>query len=143
MKNKRPFIGVAIIIVKDNKVLLLKRKGSHGAGTWNFPGGHLEFNEKVATCALREVKEEAGIEIENLRYASYTNDIFKKEKKHYVTLFIIADWKSGKAKIMEPEKCTKIGWFKWNNLPKPLFLPIKNLLKLKVSFSDLKKAKLL
>lgn len=143
MKNNRPFIGIGVIVIKNNKILLLKRKGSHGENTWNFPGGHLEFNEGFESCALREVKEEANIEIKNLRYGPYTNDIFPKEKKHYVTLFIVADWKSGKAKIGEPEKCTQIGWFKWNNLPQPLFIPIKNLLKLKISFNDLKKGRLI
>jgi 8-oxo-dGTP diphosphatase len=42
---KRPLIGVAVIVMKDDRVLLGKRKNSHGADTWAFPGGHLEFNE--------------------------------------------------------------------------------------------------
>jgi 8-oxo-dGTP diphosphatase len=36
----RPKVGVGVCIVKDNKVLLGKRKNSHGDGTWAFPGGH-------------------------------------------------------------------------------------------------------
>jgi 8-oxo-dGTP diphosphatase len=45
--EKRPLIGVSVIIIKDNQVLLGKRKNSHGSGTWAFPGGHLEFNETI------------------------------------------------------------------------------------------------
>ena len=39
----RPLIGVAAIVIKDKKVLLGKRKNAHGAETWAFPGGHLEY----------------------------------------------------------------------------------------------------
>ena len=60
MEN-RPRIGVVVIIKKDNKILFGKRKGSHGEGSWSFPGGHLEFNENIEDCAVREVLEETGI----------------------------------------------------------------------------------
>jgi len=53
--DKRPLIGVAVIVIKENRVLLGKRKNSHGSGTWAFPGGHLEFNESIEDCARREV----------------------------------------------------------------------------------------
>ncbi|RLC15632.1 MAG: DNA mismatch repair protein MutT, partial [Deltaproteobacteria bacterium] len=54
----RPLIGVAAIVIKDKKVLLGKRKNAHGAGTWAFPGGHLEYKESIEECAKREVFEE-------------------------------------------------------------------------------------
>jgi 8-oxo-dGTP diphosphatase len=41
--NNRPYVGVAAIVVRDQKVLLGKRKNNHGSGSWQFPGGHLEF----------------------------------------------------------------------------------------------------
>lgn len=124
-----PKVGVGVILVKDNKVLLLKRKNAHGEGTWSFPGGHLEFNEEFEDCVAREVEEETGIAVSNIRFAGLTNDIFKKENKHYITVFMLCDWKAGEAQIKEPEKCVELGWHAWENLPKPLFLPIVNLLK--------------
>ncbi len=127
--GKRPFVGVAVIVIKDNKVLLGKRKNSHGSGTWQFPGGHLEFNESIKACARRELFEETGIKIKNIRFGPYTNDIFKKEEKHYITLFVVADYDSGVLELKEPEKCEKWDWFEWIKLPEPSFLPIKNLLK--------------
>ena len=133
---RNPRVGVGIIVIKNNRVLLSKRKGSHGEGTWNFPGGHLEFNESVFDCAEREVMEETGIKIKNFRQGPYTNDIFKKENKHYITVFVIADYKSGEPKVLEPDKCEQWGWFEWKNLPEPLFLPIKNLMK--QNFSPIK-----
>lgn len=126
--EKRPLIGVAVLVVKNNKVLLGKRKTAHGAGTWAFPGGHLEFNETIEDCARREVFEETGIHITNLRYAAYTNDIFDREEKHYVTLFVTAEHQSGMPVVKEPQKCEKWAWFEWPPQATPLFLPIHNLL---------------
>jgi len=131
-----PRVGVGVIVLKGKKVLLHKRKNTHGEGTWCFPGGHLEFNESIEDCAKREVMEEAGISIKNIRLGPYTNDTFKKEGKHYVTIYAIAEYKLGKTKIMEPEWAEKCGWFTWNNLPKPLFLPLRNLLKQKFNPFD-------
>ena len=127
--NKRPYVGVAVIIVRDRKVLLGKRKSGHGSGSWQFPGGHLEFKEDIKTCAIREVLEEAGICIKNIRIGTYTNDIFESENMHYVTLFVIAEYDTGEAEAREPDKCEQWGWFEPNCLPEPLFLPVQNLLK--------------
>ena len=127
--EERPKVGVGVILIKDQKVLCLKRKNAHGDGTWSFPGGHLESHEEFEDCVKREVEEETGVKVGNIRFAGLTNDVFEKENKHYITIFMICDWKLGEAQIKEPEKCTDIGWFEWENLPKPLFLPIVNLLK--------------
>ena len=128
--EKRPYIGVAIIVIKDGKVLLGKRKNSHGSGTWHFPGGHLEFNESIEACARREVLEETGLRIKNIRLGPYTNDMFAKEQKHYITLFAVAEYDSGVLELKEPEKCETWDWFEWARLPQPSFLSIQNLLKL-------------
>lgn len=127
--SERPKVGVGVIIVKNGKVLLGKRKSALGQGDWCFPGGHLEFNESWEECASRETAEETGIAIKNIRFYTATNDIFLKEKKHYITIFMLSDYDSGDVKIMEPEKCEKWEWFEWKRLPAPLFLPIQNLLK--------------
>lgn len=126
---QRPGVGVVAMVTKKKKILLLKRKNAHGDGTWSFPGGHLEFNETFEACAQRETKEETGIDVKNVRYLTTTNDRFVKENKHYVTIFMTCDYAAEEATIKEPEKSTEIGWFAWESLPKPLFLPIENLLK--------------
>ncbi|HLD81094.1 MAG TPA: NUDIX hydrolase [archaeon] len=124
---KAPKVGVGVIVVRDGKVLAGKRKNAHGDGAWSFPGGHLELNEGVEECAKREVFEETGARVKNLRQGPYTNDVFEKEGKHYVTLFVVADYDSGGVTAREPGKCGEWKWFKWDELPEPVFLPIKNL----------------
>jgi len=117
------------MVIKNDKVLLGKRKNSHGDGTWAFPGGHLEFGESIKECARREIFEETGIQIKNLRYGPYTNDIFEIDGKHYVTLFILADYESGVPRVKEPHKCEIWQWHPWPPTVTPHFLPIANLLK--------------
>lgn len=129
MEIRRPKVGVGAIVIKDGKVLMQKRRNSHGEGTWCFPGGHLEWNETPEDCAARETLEEVGIKIANAKSVTFTNDISPDEDTHYVTLFVVSDWKSGEPSIMEPDKATEFGWFAWDELPRPLFLPIENLLK--------------
>lgn len=127
--DNRPKVGLAVIIIRDNKVLLGRRKNAHGAGSWCFPGGHLEFNEEFIECAQREVREETGLRLKNIKPATFTNDIFTEEGRHYITLFFTAECDSGEPQLLEPNKCEGWAWFAWDNLPQPLFLPIQNLLK--------------
>lgn len=127
--TERPKVGIGVCVIKDNKVLYGKRKNAHGEGSWCFPGGHLEFNESIEECAIREVLEETGIHIKNIRMGPFTNDIFKEEGKHYVTLFVIVDYDYGDVKVMEPDKCEEWGWFEWDKPPQPLFISSQNLIK--------------
>ena len=120
--KERPEVGVGVLVFGDGKALLLKRKGAHGEDTWCYPGGHLEFGESFLDTAIREVEEESGLKVKNPRFLCITNDIFKNENKHYITIFVAVDYVSGEARIMEKEKCTDIGWFELDNLPKPLFI---------------------
>jgi 8-oxo-dGTP diphosphatase len=131
----RPLIGVAAIVVKDDMVLLGKRRNAHGEGTWAFPGGHLEYRESIEACARREVLEECGIEISNLRAVAFTNDVFEAEGKHYVTLFVRADHAAGDPVVKEPLKCEQWIWSPWPPAVKPLFLPVHNLMKKKFELS--------
>lgn len=127
---KRPLIGVAVVVIREGRILLGKRKNAHGAGTWQLPGGHLEFNESIEACARREVFEETGLHVDDLVRGPYTNDIFEDEGKHYVTLFVIARRCDGEPVLKEPQKCDRWDWFSWNDLPAPKFLPLSSLVAL-------------
>jgi len=122
--------------VRDGRVLLGKRGKTTGAGTWAFPGGHLELYEAPEQASCREALEETGLIVHNPRLATYTNDIYKKEGKHYVTLHFVCKYESGEAKVMEPEKCEEWRWFSWEDLPKPIFPSLSQLKRQKFNPTD-------
>lgn len=126
--DKKPQVGTAIIITRDNKVLLMKRKGLHGHGTWSTPGGHLDFGEMPEEGAAREAKEEMGVDVTDIRFRAVTNDLFEAEGKHYITLWFDAK-STDEPTIAAEREVEEIGWFAWDALPQPLFLPLENLVK--------------
>jgi len=124
--QQTPKVGVGVIIIKDKKVLLGQRKNAHGTGSWCPPGGHLEFMETIEDCARRETMEEVGLLIGDIQKPVFTEDFFKEENKHYITMLVNTHWKSNEPQLLEPEKCAKWDWFSWDELPSPLFLPLQN-----------------
>lgn len=125
--TKHPRVGVGVFVFRDGKFLIQQRKGSHGSGTWSLPGGHLEYGETPEDTSRREVMEESGCEITKVRFAAVTNDIFEVEGKHYITIWMMSDWKSNEPYIAEPEKCTDQMWTDFDSLPEPLFLTFNQL----------------
>ena len=116
-------VGIGVMIIKDGKILLGKRKGSHGEGEFAFPGGHLEYMESFEDCARREVKEETNIEIKNVKFLRLSN-LKDYAPKHYVDIGFVAEWESGEPRVMEPEKIDGWSWYDIDNLPTPLFSTI-------------------
>lgn len=116
-------VGVAVFVWKDSKFLIGKRIGNHGENTWSIPGGHLEFNESWEEAAKREVKEETGLDISTINLVAVTNDIFESAGKHYITIWVEADWVHGEPRITEPDKYIAQEWCDFQTLPEPLFEP--------------------
>ncbi|MCT4617232.1 MAG: NUDIX domain-containing protein [Candidatus Gracilibacteria bacterium] len=127
--NNIPRVGVMFILKKDDKILMLKRKGSHASGTWAFVGGHLDFMETVEKCVARECLEETNIKVKNVEILGITQDFYKEENKHYITIVTKCEYDSGELKIMEPHKCDAMDWFDINNIPSPLMLSTENTIK--------------
>ena len=126
--TQKPQVGTGMIITKDDKVLLMKRKGPHGQGTWSTPGGHLDFGETPEGCARREAKEEVGVDVVDIKFRAVTNDIFDETGKHYITIWL-EGITVGEPSIAAEREVEEIGWFAWEALPQPLFLPLENLVK--------------
>jgi 8-oxo-dGTP diphosphatase len=97
---------VGVIVVRDDRVLFGLRRGSHGAGTRSFPGGHPAPGEGAVACALREPLEEARIAAMNACVVAETIDDFP-DGLRYRTFFVRADWASGDAVVREPERCAR------------------------------------
>lgn len=126
-ETRYPKVGVAVFIEKDGKYIFMKRKGSHGNGTWAIPGGKLDWFEDFEECAKREVLEETGVEIEGVEFVHATNNHFKDEDQHFITIVMKARWKSGEPQIVEPDKCTDMGWYTIDEIKqKKMFLPLES-----------------
>ena len=122
-----PRIGVGILVRRGREVLLIRRRGVHGSGTWSAPGGHLDPGESLEQCAAREAREETGVEVGNVRFLAVTNDVFEDERKHYLTVWMEGDYLGGEAAVEAEYEMSAVGWFKWDALPDELFLPLENL----------------
>ncbi|KAK1247295.1 hypothetical protein MKX07_002204 [Trichoderma sp. CBMAI-0711] len=145
-------VGVSTVLMNDKGEFLVgKRIGSHGANTWQFPGGHIDHGESIAECAVREMKEETDLDVEFKGIFAITNDVFVEEKKHYITLFSLCALKDPNAVpvLMEPHKCEGWFWKSWEDVMRiydaaasgasaeRLFLPIENLVKQTRNIHDL------
>ncbi len=126
--SQPPSVGVGVIVTLGSQVLMIRRQNAHGSGTWSTPGGHLEYGETPEACAEREVFEETGVTIKDIRFKALTNDIFEEYGKHYITIWMEAGYQEGEPRVNAPEELCEIGWFEWSQLPEPLFLPLRNLL---------------
>lgn len=129
----RPMVGVSLLIVKDNRVLLSRRKGSHGAGEYGTPGGHLENGEPFEGCALRELYEECGkgMRVTTPRFLCVTN-LHDYLPKHYADIGMVSHWLDGEPELMEPDKCEGWEWHSMDDLiggvPYNLFGAVRNLI---------------
>jgi 8-oxo-dGTP diphosphatase len=126
--SQYPRVGVGVIVTRGDRVLLIKRKGVHGQGTWSTPGGHLEYGESPEACAARETMEETGVGIARVRALGFTNDVFEESGLHYITLWMTGEHASGVATVAAPYEASEVGWYAWDALPEPLFLPLGHLI---------------
>ena len=124
MEQKEFRVGTGVMIFKDEKVLIGKRKSKLGEGDYSFPGGHLEHNESIVDGIKRETMEECGLKIKNIEFLSIAN-IRNYPPRHYIGFGFTAEILSGEPKVMEPDKLVNWEWYDLNNLPEPLFGPTK------------------
>lgn len=95
----RPFIGVGVVVLKGDSVLLIRRGKPPKAGEWSLPGGSQNVGETVRETAAREVREETGVEVRDLRFLEVIDAIIPdKEGRvqfHYTLIDFSAEWASG------------------------------------------------
>jgi 8-oxo-dGTP diphosphatase len=123
----QPLVGVGVIVFRfhNNKeqVLMHRRKVvSFGKHSWGTGGGHLELGESLKEGALRELREEAGdeLQVENVQFLGVCN-ILDFSPKHYVDISFRADWISGEAQTAVGDEAVEWQWFDLDSLPSPLF----------------------
>lgn len=121
--------GFGVILEHNGKILLGRRhtdpdkanSAFRSAGEWCIPGGKLDWGESLEAGAIREVKEETGIEIKNPQVISIHNCM--NEHAHFVTIGLMAKEWSGEAQVREPNEIEAWEWFDLNVLPTPRYFP--------------------
>lgn len=105
-----PMIGVAALILKEGRMLLIKRSQEPSKGMWSIPGGRLELGETVSEAVKREVLEECGVQIEIVRFLDVIDRILHdndgKIHYHFVLIDMLANYISGEPKAQsDAEEC--------------------------------------
>lgn len=133
--EKKPGVGIGVMILKRGKILLGRRNENpekassllHGERSWTMPGGKLHFQEKLKEGIAREVSEETGMRVKNLKLISVSNNIVSDA--HFVTMGFLAEDFEGEVKVMEPNEITEWHWFDLEELQSPLFFPSEKIIK--------------
>ena len=118
-------VGVGAVILNDDGRLFLALRGpaaKNERGLWEFPGGSVEFGERLAAALRREMTEEYGVEIEVGDLLDVVDHLLPAEGQHWVSPTFICRLVSGEPTIREPGKCAAIGWFALDELPANLTL---------------------
>jgi 8-oxo-dGTP diphosphatase len=119
-----PRVGVGCIVLRGDYLLMVRNR----RGFWSTPGGHLEFGESPPDCAIRETREEAGVDVTNVEFVAITNDVLQDTGRHYVTIWMRGETDNSAPVIGDIAEIAEFGWFTPETLPKPLFLYFLNLI---------------
>ncbi len=109
--------AVHLLLVRDGQVLLLRRQNTgYEDGRYSVVAGHLNGDEEVKTAAIREAREEAGIDValEDLRVVGVMH---RRSEDERIDFFLAASSWSGAVVNNEPGKCGELAWFDMGDLP--------------------------
>jgi len=91
---RRPVPAVGLYVVKDGKVLLVRRGNEPGKGKWSLPGGRIRFGERSEEAALREMREETGLEVRLRRVVDVVDVFWRSERGELLEHFVIVDFEA-------------------------------------------------
>ena len=112
-------VGVGVLIRKDGRYLIVKRAADPDAGLWSVPGGLVEIGEKLAEAAMREAREETGLDVEIIDVLGAVDKIVREGpriKYHFIIVDYLAEPKGG---VMKPASdALDARWVEPEELPK-------------------------
>jgi len=122
-----PRVGVGVLILDaHDRVLLTLRRYPPEAGCWSIVGGKVDFLETLEDCAIREAREEVGLEIATVRLLCVTDHCLPHESQHWVAPAYLGRILSGMARNCEPHKTREVAWFALTDLPPNLTMTARN-----------------
>jgi 8-oxo-dGTP diphosphatase len=98
MSFENPKLTVDGAVLKNNKILLIKRKNNPFKGKWALPGGFVEYGEKVEDAVIREVFEETGLKTSIIKIIGVYSDPNRDPRGHTVSIVYFLDIKEGELK---------------------------------------------
>ena len=115
---EKPEVAVGALVLKDQKVLLVKRNQSPAKGLWALPGGKINLGETLQQAVVREILEETGISIIPGQPVFLFDSIHKDDKGdvqyHYVIVDLLSEFKEGELKA--GDDASDVGWFSLEDL---------------------------
>lgn len=94
-----PRLAALAVVVKEDRVLLVKRRNEPDAGLWGFPGGHVDLGETATEAAVRELREETGIVAHPIRYLTNVDVIVRDDadavRFHFLLAAVLCEYVSG------------------------------------------------
>jgi 8-oxo-dGTP diphosphatase len=90
-----PVPAVGVVCLRGDEVLLVRRGRPPRQGEWSLPGGRIESGERAVDAALRELREETGVEAEITGLIDVVDGVFPEAGRHYVLIDYAARWLSG------------------------------------------------
>ena len=90
-----PVPAVGVVCLRGDTVLLIRRWTPPRQGEWSLPGGRIEPGERAVDAALRELREETGVEAELTGLVDVVDGLFPEAGRHYVLIDYAARWVSG------------------------------------------------
>jgi ADP-ribose pyrophosphatase YjhB (NUDIX family) len=112
-----PVVAVGAIVWKEDRILLIRRGRPPRQGQWSIPGGRQEAGETIQQAARREIREEAGIEIDILDIAAVVDLIDRDDgelRHHYTVIDMLAEWRSGEA--VAGDDALEVAWLRESEL---------------------------
>jgi 8-oxo-dGTP diphosphatase len=98
MSANQPVAAVGVVCLRGAEVLLVRRGRPPHQGEWSLPGGRIEWGERAEAAALRELREETGVEAEITGLIDVVDGLFPDDAgggRHYVLVDFAARWLSG------------------------------------------------
>lgn len=112
-------VGVGAVISDGHGKYFASQRGPQSrneGGLWEFPGGAVEFGDSLEDAIAREIREEFGIDIQVGELLGVCNHLLPEEHQHWVSPSFLCTILNGTPRILEPGKCSAIGWFSLDEL---------------------------